>query len=123
MPHRPALHLAELAALWDAEPTPVVLSLLWEIHRLQATIRRAQQVREMIRSRPGSVPDIVWLAFEKELDAEPCLTDGQTERQRKKIERWMARSEAERESKRKSEKPKEVDPALGPMGKFFAEGK
>jgi hypothetical protein len=116
MPHRAALHLSDLATIWDAEPTPVVRELLWEIHRLQSTIRRAQQVREMIRGQAAGVPAIVWLAFEQELDAEPCLADELTGRQRKRIERWRVRREAEQEKAREKEsRRKEVYPEEDPI--------
>src|ERR1700744_1229410 len=100
MPRRAPLHLDELAQIWDEHPSEAVRALLWEIHRLQSTIRRAQQVREMIRHRPAEVAAIVWIGFENELDGEQCLTDGQTARQRKKIETWMAKREAERAKER-----------------------
>lgn len=79
--HRAPMTLAELAAAWDAEPTPTVRALLWEIHRLQSTIRRAHQVRECCPTGAPGVPTLVWDAFERELDAEPCLTDMNTPRQ------------------------------------------
>lgn len=48
VPHRPPLTAARLAEIWDQHPGPVVLELLREIHRLRATISRADQVRRMI---------------------------------------------------------------------------
>lgn len=121
MPHRAPLRLNELAQIWDEHPSEAVLQLLWEIHRLQSTIRRAQQVREMMRGQPTGVPSIVWLAFEGELDAEPCLKDSQTERQRKKIERWSAKMQAERDRKLEKERlRKEVYPELDPVQTLLA---
>ncbi|CAB3805420.1 hypothetical protein [Pararobbsia alpina] len=120
MPHRARLHLDELAQIWNENSSPVVLQLLWEIHRLQSTIRRAQQVREMIRTPPVAVPAIVWQAFEQELDGEPCLTDNPTERQKKKINRWAERLQAEREHEERKKPRTEVDPSLGPLTAFFA---
>jgi hypothetical protein len=98
MGHRPPLGLAELAALYDHEPTPVVRELLWEIHRLQSTIRRAQQVREMTRHAPAGVPEVIWLAFEHELDSEPCLRDPLTPRQQARSDKWVSRRAAERQA-------------------------
>jgi hypothetical protein len=100
MAHRPPLGLAELAALYDHEPTAVVRELLWEIHRLQSTIRRAQQVREMARHAPTGVPEVIWKSFESELDAEPCLRDPLTPRQQARMDRWNARRAAERQAEK-----------------------
>ncbi|NYH21363.1 hypothetical protein [Paraburkholderia bryophila] len=84
MRHRPPLTAAELAEIYDREPTEAVLQLLREIHRLRSTIRRADQIRKMIGSGGHSaVASTVWECFERELDAEPCLTDPPTARQQK----------------------------------------
>jgi hypothetical protein len=91
MRHRPPLTAAELAEIYDREPTPTVLRLLREIHRLHAAIRRADQIRRMIGTGGASVPSVVWLAFENELKAEPCLTDPPTPRQAGQIERTRKR--------------------------------
>ncbi|WP_321846454.1 hypothetical protein [Paraburkholderia bannensis] len=82
--HLPPLTAAELADIYDRHPLPVVLQLLWEIHRLRSTIRRANQVRMMIGTRVGSAntPAGIWERFEQDLDAEPCLTDPLTPRQK-----------------------------------------
>ncbi|WP_027820443.1 hypothetical protein [Paraburkholderia bannensis] len=82
--HLPPLTAAELADIYDRHPLPVVLQLLWEIHRLRSTIRRANQVRLMIGTRVGSAntPAGIWERFEQDLDAEPCLTDPLTPRQK-----------------------------------------
>jgi hypothetical protein len=82
--HFPPLTAAELADIYDRHPLPVVLRLLWEIHRLRATIRRANQVRLMVGTRVGSAntPAGIWERFEQDLDAEPCLTDPLTPRQK-----------------------------------------
>ncbi|MFM0268575.1 hypothetical protein [Paraburkholderia sediminicola] len=84
MRHRRPLTAVELAEIYDREPIETVLRLLQEIHRLRATIIRADQVRRMI-GKGGSayVSDCVWECFERELDAEPCLTDPPTTRQQK----------------------------------------
>ncbi|MEQ0775877.1 hypothetical protein ABLT15_26585 [Paraburkholderia tropica] len=81
MRHKPPLTAARLAQIWDEHPSPIVLELLWEIHRLRATVSRAQQIRCLIGKGGGSVPSTVWSCFERELDAEPCLTDPNTPRQ------------------------------------------
>lgn len=82
MPHRTPLTAARLAEIWDDHPYPVVLELLWEIHRLRATIRRADQVRQMLGPHGShGIPETVWGCFVRELDAEPCLTDPPTPRQ------------------------------------------
>jgi hypothetical protein len=80
----PPLTAAELADIYDRNPTPAVLRLLWEIHRLRSTIARANQIRLMIGTRVGSAntPAGMWERFEQELDAEPCLNDPLTPRQK-----------------------------------------
>ncbi|WP_322105835.1 hypothetical protein [Paraburkholderia sp. J41] len=88
MPRRPPLTARRLAEIWDErQPDPVVLDLLWEIHRLRATIRRAHQIRTYIRHNYSGVPLTVWECFNRELDAEPCLTDESTPRQQAKVEK------------------------------------
>lgn len=83
MPHRPPLTAARLAQIWDEHPDPVVLELLWEIHRLRATISRANQIRQFMGPHGlHSPPNVVWECFVRELDAEPCLTDPATPRQK-----------------------------------------
>ena len=94
MRHRRPLTAAELAEIYDREPTEVVLRLLREIHRLRAMILRADQVRKMIGE--GGRPHLagaVWECFERELDAEPCLTDPPTPRQQKLRDEQMRRLE------------------------------
>ncbi|WP_027818858.1 hypothetical protein [Paraburkholderia bannensis] len=76
-----------------------MLELLWEIHRLRSTIRRANQVRHFIGEHHGGVPYSVWECFERELAAEPCLTDPPTPRQRAIVDGMVARREAERKKK------------------------
>jgi hypothetical protein len=93
MPHRPPLAAERLAQIWDAHPSPVVLELLWEIHRLRATISRANQIREFLGPNGcGSVPSSVWSCFVRELDAEPCLTDKATPRQQAIVDRVVNRN-------------------------------
>ena len=90
MPHRPPLTAARLAEIWDQHPDPVVLELLWEIHRLRATISRANQVRQFLGARGAhTVPGPVWECFVRDLDAEPCLTDPPTERQKTVIDKLV----------------------------------
>lgn len=90
MRHRRPPTAAELAEIYDREPTETVLRLLQEIHRLRATIRRADQVRQMIGKQGSAyVAGTVWECFERELDAEPCLTDPPTPRQQKLTEAMM----------------------------------
>lgn len=84
MRHRKPLTAAELAEIYDREPTETVLRLLREIHRLRATIMRADQVRKMIgKGGNAHIATSIWECFERELDAEPCLTDRPTQRQQK----------------------------------------
>jgi hypothetical protein len=90
MPHRPPLTAARLAEIWDANPSPVVLELLWEIHRLRSTISRANQVRQFIGKGHGAVPSSVWECFVRELEVEPCLTDKATPRQQAVVDRVMS---------------------------------
>lgn len=85
----PPLTAFELAAIYDAEPTPNVLRLLQEIHRLHNTIRRADQIRQMIGPTGSAyVAGTVWQCFERELNEEPCLKLGTlTPRQEARLER------------------------------------
>ncbi|NLP65542.1 hypothetical protein [Paraburkholderia sacchari] len=80
----PPLTAADLAEIYDENPTPIVLRLLWEIHRLRSTILRANQIRQTIGTRVGRANTVgeMWDLFEAELDREPCLTDPPTPRQR-----------------------------------------
>lgn len=93
MPHRAPLSAADLAALYDRDPSPVVVELLWEIHRLRATILRADQIRRVFGHCPAAVPGTLWQAFLAELDAEPCLKDPPTPRQQRLREHFRARYE------------------------------
>jgi hypothetical protein len=87
MRHRDPLTAARLAQIYDENPTPVVLELLWEIHRLRATISRCNQIRHMVkRAAAAHVPGAVWSCFENELDAEPCLSDPPTKRQQAQMD-------------------------------------
>lgn len=102
MRHRPPLTAARLAQIWDEFPHPIVLELLWEIHRLRATISRANQIRHFLgKDGCGTVPSSVWVCFERELDAEPSLTDPPTPRQQASIDGAMERLSSEREKRRK----------------------
>jgi hypothetical protein len=88
MPHRAPLTAARLAQLYDLEPSPVVLELSWEIHRLRAMILRVDQIRQLLAGSPTAVPQFLWDVFIRELDAEPCLHDPLTPRQ----QRWCDRA-------------------------------
>lgn len=102
MRHRPPLTAAELAEIYDREPTETVLRLLQEIHRLQATIRSADQIRQMIGSTGSRyVAGTVWERFVRELNAEPCLTDPPTPRQQRLIDEQMRRLDEWRKNGRK----------------------
>lgn len=102
MPYRPPLTAAQLAEIYDREPTETVRRLLYEIHRLRATIMRADQIRKMIGSGGSAyVAGTVWECFERELDAEPCVTDRPTPRQQKRIEERMRRLDEWRKNGRK----------------------
>jgi len=102
MRHRPPLTAAELAEIYDREPTPTVRRLLQEIHRLRATVLRANQIRRMIGKHGSAyVAGSVWECFERELDAEPCLTDPPTPRQRELSEKMMRILEEARKAERK----------------------
>ncbi|MEM5317255.1 hypothetical protein [Paraburkholderia sp. JHI869] len=60
----PPLTAAELAAIYDAEPTATIWRLMHEIHRLRAVVIRSNQIRTMIGARyGGSVTDAVWAAW------------------------------------------------------------
>lgn len=87
MRHHAPLPAARLAEIYDQHPTPVVLELLWEIHRLRATVSRANQVRAFLAPHGhGVIPTSVWECFNNELDTEPLLTDPPTPRQQKLID-------------------------------------
>lgn len=60
-------------------------------HRLRSTISRANQIRLFIGEGHGAVPSSVWQCFERELAAEPCLTDPPTPRQRAMLDAFSAR--------------------------------
>ena len=92
MPHRPPLTAERLAQIWDEYPEPIVLELLREIHRLRATISRANQIRHFLGSNGhGVVPSSVWGCFLRELDAEPCLSDKPTQRQQAMVDKILKR--------------------------------
>lgn len=93
MSYRPPLTAAKLAELYDQNPAPEVLDLLWEIRRLRATILRADQIRRVLRHCPAGVPNVLWEAFQHELDAEPCLSDPPTPRQQRIRAHFRARYE------------------------------
>ncbi|MEM5449837.1 hypothetical protein [Paraburkholderia guartelaensis] len=92
MPHRAPLTAQRLAEIYDESPTPVVRELLWEIHRLRATVSRANQVRQFM-GPTGShgVPSSIWECFTRDLDAEPCLTDPPTARQQAVVDKLVDR--------------------------------
>lgn len=97
VPHRPPLTAERLAQIWDEHPEPVVLELLWEIHRLRSTISRANQVRRFLEPHGhGVLPGPVWECFNRELAAEPCLTDPPTERQRAMVDAILERRRREK---------------------------
>lgn len=103
MGHRAPLTAQQLAQIWDEHPDPVVLELLWEIHRLRATIGRADQVRKFLEgSGQYSMPGTVWECFTRELDAEPCLTDRPTKRQKAATDAVLESLERARKARRQS---------------------
>jgi hypothetical protein len=105
MRHRKPLTAAELAEIYDREPTPTVLRLLQEIHRLRSTVLRADQVRRMIGKHGSAyVAGSVWECFERELDAEPCLTDPPTPRQEEITAKRMRMLEEWRKNGRKRDR-------------------
>ncbi|WP_213308141.1 hypothetical protein [Paraburkholderia sacchari] len=76
-----------------------MLELLWEIHRLRATILRTNQVRRMLTegAQKPYLAGGIWEIFERELDAEPCLHDEPTPRQQERIDRrWETPSQRKR---------------------------
>jgi hypothetical protein len=88
MRHR--MTAADLAALYDAEPTATVRALLWEVARLRSVIKRAHQIRVAVGdTAPTNVNSITWTAFCSEVDREPCVTDKPTERQTRRTERGV----------------------------------
>ncbi|MFT4064312.1 hypothetical protein [Paraburkholderia sp.] len=104
MGHLSPLTAAELAAIYDRDPSPSVLRLLQEIRRLHETIRRADQVRRTIGNEGVFyVPAVVWECFVRELEAEPCLRDLPTPRQQARIDEHLRRLEEWRKNGRKFE--------------------
>jgi len=99
MPHRPPLTAERLAEIWDDHPSPVVLELLWEIHRLRSTILRADQVRKELRPYSHMVAGGIWDCFERDLDKEPCLTDLPTQRQQALSDWLVDRRNRQRKTK------------------------
>lgn len=85
MSHRAPLTAARLAQIYDEQPTAIVLELLWEIHRLRATILHADQVLRSIGHQPAGVSLVVWEAFVRRIEAEPCLHDPRTPRQQRTL--------------------------------------
>jgi hypothetical protein len=82
----------DLAHAWDTEPTETVRTLLWEIARLRATLKRAHQVRTAVGdTAPPGVSPTVWSAFCGEVDGEPCISDAPTTRQQMRAERAVKR--------------------------------
>lgn len=59
----PPLTAAELAAIYDVEPTATVWRLMHEIRRLHGVMRRARQIRTMIWPRRQGLTDAVCMAF------------------------------------------------------------
>lgn len=96
MPHRDPLSAAELAAIYDREPTETVRELLWEIHRLRAVVLRAQQIIDMSTSGPAGLPDTLWQAFKIAVASEPALTDERTPRQQRVLDGMRAKAQRER---------------------------
>jgi hypothetical protein len=93
MRHRAPLTAQRLAAIYDENPSPAVLELLWEIHRLRAVISRADQVRKFMGPNGTyTVPEPVWECFNRDLDAEPCLKDPPTSRQKAVVDKLVERS-------------------------------
>ena len=92
---RPRLTANDLAAAYDECPTPAMRRVLWEIARLQSTIKRAAEVRRMVgNSAPPGVDTFYWSLFCDDIDHEPCLTDGLTPRQQQRIAEGVAKSRA-----------------------------
>jgi hypothetical protein len=100
MPDHPPLTAAQLAEIYDREPTPAVLQLLREIRRLHEIVRRADQIRQMCAGC-APVAQVVWDCFVRELDAEPCLRDLPTPRQQRRIDESVRRIEERRKNERR----------------------
>ena len=83
---------ADLARLYDAEPTDTVQTLLWEIARLRSVIKRAHTVRTMVGDDPpAGVSAMVWGILCSELDSEPCIVDPPTERRQRRTAQAVQR--------------------------------
>jgi hypothetical protein len=85
---RPRLTANDLARLYDEAPSQAMRTVLWEVARLQSTVKRAYQVRKDLGDTcPPQVNSTIWQCFISEIDAEPCLSDELTPRQQRKTER------------------------------------
>ncbi|MGI4812003.1 MAG: hypothetical protein ACRYG5_06685 [Janthinobacterium lividum] len=92
------LTAAELAEIHDLHDSPVVRKLLWEIHRLRATVLRANQVRIACGDTPPGIPHVLWDVFVGELEREPCITDPRTPRQQALLDRCKPKVDVDDDS-------------------------
>ncbi|SPK73037.1 protein of unknown function [Cupriavidus taiwanensis] len=76
----PPLPIAEMRAMYQRNRTPEVRALLWEIARLQRTVRRAAQFADCFRlydsMMSSSAGHIILAALRRELGEETCLVLG-----------------------------------------------
>lgn len=75
MPFKPPLTVETLQAIQERNHgSEDVRTLLWEIKRLRAMLLRADQLRDRF-PKPGNCLDAVWEEFQRDLAAEPCVTE------------------------------------------------
>ncbi|QBP10093.1 hypothetical protein [Cupriavidus metallidurans] len=86
------LSAVQLRAMYRRNRTPEVRALLWEIARLQAIVRRADQLLACFPASAGTSTatalEIVLGALRRELVGEPCLEE---ELHRRAEEEWSAK--------------------------------
>lgn len=80
---RPPLTAGEMRAMYQINRTPEVRALLWEVARLQAIVRRANQLAACFplydNHTTASSFHIILEALRRELSLEPCIRrDGPT---------------------------------------------
>ncbi len=74
---RPPLSASEMRAMYQQNRTPEVRALLWEVARLQAVVRRANQLAACFplydNQTTASSFHIILEALRRELALEPCI--------------------------------------------------
>lgn len=71
----PRLTRQQLRAIYERNPCPEVKELLWEIHRLQILLQRADQLQRMLGDSLAHPTALVLERFRQELAGEPCVEE------------------------------------------------